>query len=321
MNIQAEIKKVIDIEINALSDIKKEVSREFEKAINAILNCRGKVIITGIGKSGIAAKKIASTMASTGTPAIFMHPSEAMHGDLGIVNSSDVVIAIGKSGESSELNTLLPFLKKIKVKIISITSNKNSPLARTSDIVINIGDIKEACPFNLAPTSSVTVSIVIGDAFAVVLMKLRNFKVEEFAFFHPGGRLGKRLNLLVSDIMLCGMENPVVNEYDNIHKMLMVITEKKAGAVSVIDKKSRLIGLVTDYDIRRILEKGKDIFKLKINDIMNKKPIFIYENEKAFTALEMMEKREKPITILPVINKKKIVVGMVRMHDLISIGL
>lgn len=325
VNIKSEIKKVIDIEIKGLIDLKEKIGSEYERALKIILNCtgksKGKVVITGIGKSGIAAKKIASTMSSTGTPAVFIHPSEAMHGDLGIVNSSDVVIAIGKSGESSELNDLLPFLKKIKVKIISITSNKSSPLAKISDVVINIGDIKEACPFNLAPTSSVTASIVIGDALAIVLMKLKGFKVEEFAFFHPGGRLGKRLNLLVSDIMLCGVDNPVVNKSDNVHKMLIIITEKKSGAVSVTDKKGKLIGLVTDCDIRKILEKGDNIFELKINDIMNKNPIFIYDNEKAFTALEKMEKREKPITILPVLNRKKIVVGMIRMHDLIDIGL
>lgn len=325
VDIRSEIKKVIDIEIKGLVDLKEKIGHQYEDALKIILNCtgksNGKVVITGIGKSGIAAKKIASTMSSTGTPAVFIHPSEAMHGDLGIVNSSDVIIAIGKSGESSELNVLLPFLKKIKVKIISITSNKNSPLAKISDVIIDIGDIKEACPFNLAPTSSVTASIVIGDALAIMLMKLRDFKIEEFAFFHPGGRLGKRLNLLVSDIMIKGENNPVINTTVTVHNMLIVITEKRAGAVSVIDKKGKLIGLVTDFDIRRILEQDKNIFKLKISDIMNNNPIFIHDNEKAFTALEKMENREKPITVLPVLNKKKIVVGMVRMHDLINIGL
>lgn len=321
MNIISEIKRVIDIEIEGMLNLKKKIGPEFEKAVKTILNCSGKVVITGIGKSGIAAKKIASTMSSTGTPAVFMHPSEAMHGDLGIVQPEDVVIAIGKSGESPELNGLLPFFKKIKVKIIAITSNKNSSLAKAANIVINIGENKEACPFNLAPTSSVIVSIAIGDALSIVLMKLRNFKIEEFAFFHPGGRLGKRLNLLATDVMLSGADNPIISVSDTVHKMLTIITEKKAGAVSVIDKNGKLIGLVTDYDIRKILEQGSNIFELKITDIMNKNPIFIYDNEKAFAALEKMEKREKPITVLPVLNKKKVVVGMVRMHDLINIGL
>lgn len=321
MNVLTELRKVIATEASALLNLEKKIGSEFEKAIKIILECKGKVVVTGIGKSGIAAKKIASTMSSTGTPAVFMHPSEAMHGDLGIVQSEDVVIAIGKSGESPELNGLLPFFKKIKVKIIAITSNKSSSLAKAADIVVNTGENKEACPFNLAPTSSVIVSIAIGDALSIVLMKLRDFKIEEFAFFHPGGRLGKRLNLLVTDVMLSGLDNPIIKTSNTVHEMLTIITGKEAGAVSVIDKKGKLIGLVTDYDIRKNLEEGKNIFELKIIDIMNKNPIFIYDNEKAFTALGKMEKREKPITVLPVLNKKKVVVGMVRMHDLVSIGL
>lgn len=321
MNIQTELRKVIATEANALLNLEKKIGPEFEEAVKIILECKGKVVVTGIGKSGIAAKKIASTMSSTGTPAVFMHPSEAMHGDLGIVRPEDVVIAIGKSGESPELKGLLPFFKKIKVKIIAITSNKSSSLAKAANIVINTGENKEACPFNLAPTSSVIVSIAIGDALSIVLMKLRDFKIEEFAFFHPGGHLGKRLNLLVTDVMLSGANNPAIEVSNTVHEMLTVITEKKAGAVSVIDKSGKLIGLITDYDIRRILERGDNIFELKVTDIMNKNPIFIYDNEKAFTALEKMEKREKPITVLPVLNKKRVVVGVVRMHDLVNMGL
>ncbi|MDD5773388.1 MAG: KpsF/GutQ family sugar-phosphate isomerase, partial [bacterium] len=248
-------------------------------------------------------------------------PAEAMHGDLGIISKGDIILAIGKSGESSELTSLFPAFKKIKVQLIVLTSNDDSRLAKAADIVLNMGEIKEACPFNLAPTSSVINSIAVGDALAIVLMKMRNFKVEDFALFHPGGRLGKRLSLTVEDVMLKGEDNPLISISDNAKNMLLVITEKKAGVVSVIDKKGKLAGLITDYDIRKKLIKKENIFGLKIKDIMNKSPIFIYSDEKAFDALKKMKDREKPITVLPVINRKKIVVGVVRMHDLINIGL
>ncbi|MBI5540386.1 MAG: KpsF/GutQ family sugar-phosphate isomerase [Bacteroidia bacterium] len=321
MDIISEIKKVINIEVEALLGLKKKVGHEFEKAINIIINCRGKVVVTGVGKSGIAAKKIASTLSSTGTPSVFMHPAEAMHGDLGIVSKGDIILAIGKSGESSELTSLFPAFKKIKIKLIVLTTNNDSRLAKAADIVLNMGEIKEACPFNLAPTSSVITSIAIGDAIAIVLMKMREFKIEDFALFHPGGRLGKRLTLIVEDVMLKGQDNPIINISDTTKNMFMAITEKKAGAVSVVDKKGKLAGLVTDYDIRKILMKEENIFELKIKDIMNKNPVFIYNDEKAFDALKKMKDREKPITVLPVLNRNHLVVGIIRMHDLINIGL
>ena len=321
MDIESEIKKIIDVEINGLTYLKERINSSTKSAVETIFNCRGKVILTGVGKSGLVAKKIASTMSSVGTPAIFMHPAEGMHGDLGIIGSDDVVIAIGKSGESSELNGILPSVKNVGAKIIGVMGEANSTLAKYSDIIIDIGNIEEACPFNMAPTTSSTVIMVLGDAIAVALMKMRGFKLTDYARLHPGGQLGKRLNLTVADVMLKGDDNPLINMPDSVKDCILKISEKLAGAVSVVDNDGKIMGLVTDYDIRKHLEKEENIFSMKIKDIMNPKPIFIYEDEKAFSALKIMQERKKPITVLSVLNRKDIVVGMLRLHDLVKEGL
>lgn len=321
MDIESEIRKVIDIEINGLMCLKERINSSTKSAVETIFDCRGKVILTGVGKSGLVAKKIASTMSSVGTPAIFMHPAEGMHGDLGIIGSDDVVIAIGKSGESSELNGILPSVKNVGAKIIGVMGEANSTLAKYSDIIIDIGNIEEACPFNMAPTTSSTVIMVLGDAIAVALMKMRGFKLTDYARLHPGGQLGKRLNLTVADVMLEGDDNPLINMPDSVKECILKISEKLAGAVSVVDNDGKIMGLVTDYDIRKHLEKEENIFSMKIKDIMNPKPIFIYEDEKAFSALKIMQERKKPITVLSVLNRKDIVVGMLRLHDLVKEGL
>lgn len=286
-----------------------------------IFGCRGKIVLSGMGKSGLVAKKIASTMSSTGTPAIFMHPAEGMHGDLGMVTSEDIVIAISKSGESPELNSILPSARIIGSKIIAITGNRKSTLARLADFVIDIGDTKEACPFNMAPTTSSTVTLVVGDALSVVLMKMRGFGLDNFALFHPGGRIGKRLIMTVSDIMLKGEDNPLINISESIKNCLIKISEKQAGAVSVVDNRGSLVGLVTDYDIRKHLEKEENIFSMTIKDIMNSNPVYVKENEKAFKAFEVMQKRNRPINVMPVLSEEKVVVGMLRLQDLIKAGL
>ena len=321
IDIESEIKKVIDIEIKGLSLLKGRINASVKNAVDTIFDCRGKVILTGMGKSGLVAKKIASTMSSVGTPAIFMHPAEGMHGDLGIIGSDDVVIAIGKSGESSELNGVLPSIKNVGATIIGIMGEASSTLARYSDIIIDIGDMEEACPFNMAPTTSSTVIMVLGDAIAVALMKMRGFKLNDYALLHPGGQLGKRLTMTVADVMLKGDDNPLINISDRVKSCILKISEKQAGAVSVVDNDGKIMGLVTDYDIRKHLEKEENIFSMKIKDIMNPKPIFIYEDEKAFSALKIMQERKKPITVLSVLNRKDIVVGMLRMHDLVKAGL
>ena len=321
MDIESEIARVIGIEIKGLSLLQERINSSVKDAVETIYDCRGKIILTGIGKSGLVAKKIASTMSSVGTPAIFMHPAEGMHGDLGIVNNIDVVMAIGKSGESTELNSILLSIKNAGAKIIGIMGNSNSTLAKYSDIVIDIGDIEEACPFNMAPTTSSTVTMVLGDAIAVALMKMREFTLADYARLHPGGQLGKRLILKVADIMLKGEENPLVSVSDGVKNCILKISEKRAGAVSVIDDNGKIVGVVTDYDIRKHLEKEENIFSLEITAIMNNSPVYVYEDENAFSALKTMQEREKPITVLPVLNREKIVVGMLRLQDLVREGL
>lgn len=321
IDILSEIIKVIDIEMRGIQNLKSQVNVSFEKAVKEIYHCRGKVVLSGMGKSGIIAKKIASTMSSIGTPATFMHPAEGMHGDIGMMTADDIFIAIGKSGESSELNSLLPAIRNIGVKIIGITGNGKSTLARLADIILDIGDTKEACPFNMAPTTSSTVTLVIGDALAVVLMRMRGFELDDYALLHPGGRLGRRLTMKVTDIMLKEYANPVINISDTVKNCIMKISEKQAGAVSVIDDNGNLMGLVTDYDIRKHLEKEENIFTMTVSQIMNSNPIYVYEDDKAFESLEFMQKRERPITVMPVINSNKSVVGMLRLQDLVRAGL
>jgi arabinose-5-phosphate isomerase len=321
INIESEIKRVIGIQIAGLSLLQERINTSVKVAVETIFNCRGKIIFTGMGKSGLVAKKIASTMSSVGTPAIFMHPAEGMHGDLGIIGKDDIVIAIGKSGESFELNSVLPSIKNVGARIIGIMGDSSSTLAEYSDIIIDIGNVEEACPFNMVPTTSSTVTMVLGDAIAVTLMKMRGFKVSDYALLHPGGQLGKRLIMTVADVMLKGDDNPLINMSDGVKNCILKISEKQAGAVSVIDDKGKLMGVVTDYDIRKHLEKEEDIFSMAITGIMNNNPVSVYEDEKAFSALNIMQERERTITVLPVLNRDDIVVGILRLQDLVKEGL
>lgn len=321
IDIITEILRVIDTEVDGLQTLRNSVNSDFKRAVEEIYKCRGKVFISGIGKSGLIARKIASTLSSLGTPAIFMHPAEGMHGDLGMITAEDIVIAVGKSGESVELNNILLAVRKIGTGIIAVTGNRQSTLASLADIIIYLGDMKEACPFNIAPTTSSTATLVIGDALAVVLMMMRGFQLDDYALLHPGGRLGKRLIMSVADVMLKDKHNPVVSISENMKKCILNISEKQAGAVSVIDDNGKLMGLITDYDIRKHLEKEENIFMMTIKDIMNPSPLVAYEDMKAFSVLELMQKREKPITVIPVLNREDIVVGMLRLQDLIKAGL
>ncbi len=321
MDILKEIRRVIRLEAQTLTHLEESVTPEFEEAVRMLQACQGKVILMGVGKSGLIANKISATMVSTGTPAVFLHGSEGMHGDIGIVAKDDVVLAVGKSGESEELLVLLPFIRKIGARIISITAKPESALARGSDLVLVTPIEEEACPLNMAPTCSTTAALVLGDALAMALMKLRNFQSDDFALFHPGGQLGKRLLLTVGDCMRHGDANPVLDARQSIRTMLYEMTSKRAGAVSVINDQRRLLGLITDYDIRRTLEEGHDLFRLTLVEVMNAKPSWVYLDEKAVTALEFMEKREKPISVLPVLDRQEKVVGMIHLHDLIARGL
>jgi arabinose-5-phosphate isomerase len=321
MEIRDELLRTIALEEAALSRLRGAIGREYENAVNAMHSCHGKIVVTGIGKSGLIAQKIASTMVSTGTPAIFLHPAEGMHGDIGIVHKDDIVIAISKSGESDELIALLPSIRKIGARLIAITAKQGSMIAKNAEIVLVTPIEEEACPLNMAPTCSTTAALVVGDALAITLMKLRNFQPEDFALYHPGGQLGKRLLLNVKDVMRAGDANPVIASTVSVKEMLFEITNKRAGAVSVVDGNGRLLGLVTDYDIRRTLEQRGDVFALKVADLMNKTPTFVYEDEKAIRALEIMENRDKPFLVLPVLSRQEEVIGMIHLHDLVAKGL
>ena len=321
MDILSEIRRVIELESRTVTRLLETIGPAYEQAVHLLYACPGKVILTGIGKSGIIAQKIASTMVSTGMPALFLHPTEGMHGDIGIARKDDIIIAIGRSGESEELIALLPSIRKIGARLISITGRDDSTLARHSDIVLLIPVDEEACPLNMAPTCSTTAALVVGDALAMALMKLRNFQPEDFARYHPGGQLGKRLLLTVRDLMRTGPRNPVVRITASMKDLFSEITEKHLGAVSVVDDTGTLVGLVTDYDIRRAVGDGLNIFSMTIPQIMNPHPIAIAADDKAVQALKIMEEREKPLAVLPVIEGNRLVCGMIHLHDLIDKGL
>jgi len=322
IHVLREIDRVFQVEIETLIRVREQLNEDYIKAVELLFACSGKVVISGAGKSGLIAQKIAATMVSTGTSAVSLHPSDAMHGDAGVIQKGDVVIAISKSGETEELLSLLPYLKQLAVPIVSITASPNSTLAKSAALCLFTPVETEACPLNLAPTSSTTAALVVGDALAVALMKMRGFKPEDFALLHPGGQLGKRLIMTVADIMRSGTANPVVKVSDTVQNMLYEITGKLSGAVSVVDDNGRLLGLVTDHDIRNALEEGKNFFSLSIADIMNKNPISIHTDAKAIDALGLMENRDHPFLVLPVLDQQnKQVVGMVHLHDLVSQGL
>ena len=321
MDILGEIRRVISLEAETLVRLHDDVDESFECAVNILLECKGKIVVTGIGKSGFIAQKIASTLISTGTQAVFLHAADALHGEIGIVGANDVVIALSKSGESDEVNVLIPVFQRLGNQIVAITSEEHSTLARNATVVLLTAIEKEACPLNAAPTCSSTAALVVGDALALCLMQLRGFGATEFALHHPGGQIGKRLLLSVKDIMRHGSANPVVPVSATVSDMLCEMTEKRAGAVSIVEEGGRLAGLVTDFDVRRLLESGTNVLTLRVVEIMNRTPITISPETKAQTALEFMEKREKPILVLPVVDDEKRAVGMVHLHDIVGLGL
>lgn len=322
INIEREIRSVIQLEAEALSQASKAVDSSYAKAVKLMLSCRGKIIVTGMGKSGLIAQKVAATLSSTGTPALYLHPADAMHGDVGTIQRRDVVLAFGKSGESEEINLLIPAMRKIGTKLIAVIANPSSLLARSADLTVVIPVEREACPLNLAPTASTTAALAVGDALAVALMKIRAFKPHHFALFHPGGSLGKRLTLRVADLMRSGADNPVVRLDDGIPAMLVEMTRKHCGAASVVDKKGRLLGLVTDYDIRRALTQGGNWMKRSIKDIMNPRPKTVFADDLAYEAGQLMSSPKKPFNLLPVLDRRsRRVVGMIRLHEIRARGL
>jgi arabinose-5-phosphate isomerase len=315
----ADAKEVIQIERKAISEIEKRLDGNFSEAVEIITKCKGRVIVTGIGKSGIIAQKIVATFNSTGTPAVFLHSADSTHGDLGMIRNHDVVLCISKSGDSIELINLLRAIKNFDVKVISIVGELDSQLHDLSDVVIDASVKHEACPHDLAPTTSTTVALVIGDALAIALLKKKDFTKEEFAMLHPGGVLGKKLLLRVNDLMVRDDAIPRVSELTLFKDVVFEISSKRLGCTCVVDKYGKLKGVITDGDIRRLFQDNFSFNGIKAKDIMNKTPKTINENMLGETALELMEKYS--ITQLIIVNKKKIPIGVVHLHDLVKAGL
>lgn len=312
-------KEVFRLEAEAVSALAKKLDDNFVKAVEAISNCRGRVVVTGMGKAGIIGQKISATLASLGTPSIWLHSAEAVHGDLGRVTKEDIVIALSNSGETEETKSLIPVLKKIGAKIIAVTGNKNSSLAKFSNLVLDVSVKKEACPLGLAPTSSTTAMLAMGDALAVCLVEKKGFKEKDFALFHPGGALGRKLLLKVDDIMRKGKDNPIVNEEAIVKDVLYAITEARAGSASVVNKSGKLSGIFTDGDLRRHLETDANLSRRKVKEVMTKNPVTILPEKLAVEALRILEERK--IDELPVVDKKGRPVGLLDVQDVLRAGL
>ncbi|AIL32128.1 KpsF/GutQ family sugar-phosphate isomerase [Basilea psittacipulmonis] len=309
----ASAKHTICAEIQALEHFKEGLGDSFVKVVRLILSCQGRVIVTGIGKSGHIGRKMAATFASTGTPSFFVHAAEAVHGDLGMITKDDVLIAISYSGAAVELSTIIPVLKRLGTQVIGVTGNSHSDLARMSDIVLNVHVEREACPLNLAPTSSTTVTLVLGDALAVACLEARDFRESDFARSHPGGALGRRLLTKVDDVMRKGDELPVIKADTGMDQLLQEMSQKRMGMVVVVDDHDSAIGIFTDGDLRRLIEKKGDIRGLVAKDVMNIHPITVPCGLMATEAARLME--EKRLTHMLVVDDKKLV-GALHMHDL-----
>ena len=310
--------RVIDQELEAIKILRSHIDKNFEKAVKLILSCHGRVIITGLGKSGAIGRKLAATLASTGTASYFLHASEGIHGDLGIVHKDDVIICLSKSGNTEELNYLLPVFKKLNVPIISITSNPDSVLAKHSRVVLNIGVKEEACPHDLAPTSSTTAMTVLGDALAIALLEKRGFSREDFAFLHPAGSLGKRLLLRVDDIMEKGAQIPLVGVEAKMKKAVLEMAAKR-GICMVVDQDMHILGLMTTGDLNRLVERTEHFFDIPVIQVMNRTPKIITTNTLAYTAYKKMEQYR--IIAMPVINQDKKLCGVIHLHDIMRAGI
>ncbi|MDX1303821.1 KpsF/GutQ family sugar-phosphate isomerase [Photobacterium sp.] len=310
-------RKVLEIEIEALQQITQYMNGSFTLACELILNCRGKVIVMGMGKSGHIGNKIAATLASTGTPSFFVHPGEASHGDLGMIGKEDVVLAISNSGEASEILALLPVIKRLGMPLISMTGKPESSMAKLSQIHLQITVATEACPLNLAPTSSTTATLVMGDALAIALMEARGFTANDFALSHPGGALGRKLLLRISDVMHSGDLLPLIDEHATIKDALLEVSRKGLGMTAVVDSQQQLTGIFTDGDLRRLLDNRIDIHNTPIGDVMTRNPSTIAANLLAAEGLKLME--DKKINGLLVTENGRLI-GALNMHDLLKAG-
>jgi len=319
-NILDIAKKVLKTEAEAIEGLIERLNGSFQDAIELIYASKGKVIVTGMGKSGLIGKKIAATLASTGTPAFFMHPAEASHGDLGMVSSEDVVIAISNSGETDEILGLIPFLKRFNVRLISMTGEENSTLSKSADVCLDVTVKEEACPLGIVPTASTTAALAMGDAIAVALLIKRGFRQEDFACFHPSGSLGKKLFIKVSDLMHTGEALPLIAPHESMTGAVMEISSKRLGLAIVADNEKRIIGIITDGDVRRGIEKwGKALFDMKADEVMSKNPKTIPAEELAAKALSVME--QYSITVLVVPDERGRAEGVIHLHDILKKGI
>lgn len=310
---------VVNAEMQAVAKLVNRINDDFVKACHFMLACQGRVVVTGMGKSGHIAGKIAATLASTGTPAFYVHPGEANHGDLGMITQQDVVLALSNSGETAEILTLLPIIKRFDVPFIALTGNAQSTLAQFSTVHLDVSVEQEACPLGLAPTSSTTVALVMGDALAVSLLEAKGFTRDDFALSHPGGSLGRRLLLMVSDIMHTDEQTPSVLETALVADALLEMTEKKLGMTAVVDKYNQIVGVFTDGDLRRMLEKNLDIHHALVSEVMTPACTVISKGVLAAEAMKVMQ--QKQINGLLVVNEDAILVGALNMHDLIRAGI
>lgn len=317
-NITELAKEVLDIEAHSILKMKNSIDRNFEKAIDILYACKGRVIITGMGKSGLIGKKIAATLSSTGTPSYFLHPAESTHGDSGIITREDVIIAISNSGETQELLNLLPLIKRFDVPMIALTGGLTSTLAKTSDVTLDISVEKEACPLNKAPTASTTATLAMGDALAVCLLEKRGFSEEDFLIFHPGGALGKGFLYSVEELMIKNDRLPIASEDSKFTDVIELISEKKLGIAIIIDSTGVMTGVLTDGDIRRTLIKYHQIQDLKVKDVMTVNPKTVSPEALAAKALNIMEKYS--ITALAITDENKKPVGVLHIHDLLKAG-
>ncbi|MEI8345718.1 MAG: KpsF/GutQ family sugar-phosphate isomerase [Candidatus Omnitrophota bacterium] len=311
-------KRVLRIERDALSALIGRIDSRFSRARALILKSKGRVVVMGIGKPGFIAQKISATLSSTGTPSFFLHPSEALHGDLGRLTKDDVVVVLSNSGQTEEVVKLLPAIKKIGAQTIAMTGNRHSTLARFCDVSLDVSVKKEACPMNLAPTASTTAMLAMGDALAVALLEAKGFKSKDFAFYHPGGNLG-RLLLRVSDIMRKGTDNPIVDETLKIRQVLFCITRARAGSATVKDRRGKLVGIFTDGDLRRHLKSGEDFLDRPVREVMTRGPVTIGSDKLAAEAIALL--RSRKIDEVPVIDAKGRPVGLLDVQDLLKAGI
>jgi len=319
INLIKRAKEVLEIEAQAIRLLKNRLGKSFIKSIELILKCRGRVIVSGMGKTGIIAQKFSATLASTGTPSLFLHTAEAIHGDLGKVTGEDVVIILSNSGATEEMKQFLPILKKIGAPIISLTGNSKSVLAKYSDVVLDVSVKKEACPLGLAPTASTTATLAMADALAICLLERKGFQEKDFAFFHPGGALGKRLLLIVQDIMRQGQSNAIVGEDELVSEVLLAITRARAGSAIVVNKSGKLIGIFTDGDLRRHLAKDNNLSGRIIKEVMTKNPCVVNKDMLAAEAMRILQ--AKKIDEVPVVDKFMHPVGLLDVQDLLKAGL